>query len=394
MAAAQPKKILYVGNHAGHFITHRIPIFRALQQAGYEVHVALPSHTDQLEKLMTQNIDLVEKINQLGFHYHQITLDRSSVNPLREIQALTSLYNLFRELKPDLVFNATIKPIIYGGIISRLARIPATVNLVSGLGYIFLADGAKGRVLRTFATLAYKAAIGRPNTHTIFQNSDDYQVFIDHNIVTEKTASIVKGSGVNIDEFSFVPEPAGTPVVILTSRLLWDKGIGEYVKASQQLRDEGVEARFLLVGDTDEANPNAIPQDQLQKWNDDGLVEWLGWRQDVPDLLKQSHIVCLPSYYREGIPKSLIEAAACGRPIVTTDSPGCREIVENGKNGFLVKPRDVQDLSDALRKLLTDAELRREMGQNSRTLAETGFSEQAIGARATEICTKLIDNIK
>lgn len=387
-------RILYVGNHAGHFLTHRLPIFRALQQAGYEIHVAVPPQADQLEQLMTDNGNAATMIDKMGFHYHQIVLNRGGMNPLVELRSLVSLFRLYQRLKPDLVFHATIKPIIYGNIIARVVRIPSAVNLISGLGYIFLAAGVKGAVLRFFAKSAYGIAIKRPNAHTIFQNSDDYQIFLTHHIVNAQNASIVKGSGVDMDRFTFAPDPPEPVVTVLSSRMLWDKGISEFVEAATQIKAAGVEGRFILLGDSDNANPNAISRQQLQTWHDSGAVEWLGWRQDVPDILRQSHIVCLPTAYREGIPKALIEAAACGRPIVTTDAPGCREIVKDGENGILVPVRNVPALVDALKTLMSDPGLRQRMGKRSREIVEIDFSEKKIGEQVTTICETLLEKAR
>ena len=392
MHTKQGAKILYVGNHAGHFLTHRLPIFSALQQAGYDIHVAVPAQVDQLQQMMTDNADAAKKVNDLGFHYHPITLNRGGMNPLAELRSLVSLFRLYRSLQPDLVFHATIKPILYGGVVSRLTRVPSVLNLISGLGYIFLAQGAKGVVLRNVAKFAYGIAIKRPHTYTLFQNPDDYNDFLNHHIVRPDTASVVKGSGVDMEEFAYVPEPPEPVTIVLASPQLWDKGIGEFVEAAATLKKAGSTGRFVLLGDSDTANPKAIPRDQLQHWNDEKVVEWWGWRQNVREILQQSHIVCLPSYYGEGIPKALIEGAACGRPIVTTDTPGCREIVQDGENGFLVPVKHAPALVDALKTLIDDPALRQQMGKRGREIVEVDFSQKVIGEQVAAICKSLLEN--
>ena len=234
------------------------------------------------------------------------------------------------------------------------------------------------RLLRWLIKGFYRRALR--GTQVIFQNPDDQELFSRNGLVNRKQVTLIPSSGVDIEKFSPSPEPAGEPLVILPARMLWAKGVNEFVLAAGILRLAGVQARFALIGDTDPGNPEAVPVDQLEKWRKEGIIEWWGWQEDMPMLYRQAHIVCLPSYYREGTPKSLIESAACGRPIVTTDRPGCREVVRHQQNGLLVPVRDSRALAEALKTLIGDAALRKRMGKKGRELAVAEFSlERVIG---------------
>ncbi len=287
--------------------------------------------------------------------------------------SLFALYRLYNSLRPDLVHHVTIKPVLYGGTMARLARVPAVVNVVTGLGYVFISRGLKGWLLRNSVKLVYRLALNHPNSRVVFQNPDDRETFVRNGLVDASAAVLIKGSGVDVNEFSPTPEPLGRPLVLLASRLLWDKGVGEYVEAARRLREEGVKARFVLVGDSDFGNPAMVMKGQLEAWHRSGIVEWWGHRDNMSAVFAQAHVVCLPSY-REGLPKVLIEGAACGRPIVATDVAGCREIVHDEHNGLLVRPRDAVALADALRRLIENPSDRQRMGLRGREIVMTEFS--------------------
>ena len=219
----------------------------------------------------------------------------------------------------------------------------------------------------------------RSRVGLVFQNPDDQALFLDESLVESTSQTLIKGSGVDMERFAILPEPHGTPLVVLPARLLWAKGVGEFVAAGQMLHDEGIDVRFALVGDSDPETAGAVPLSQLETWQRRGEVEWWGWQEDIISVFRQSHIVCLPSYYAEGVPRSLVEAAACSRPIISTDMPGCREIVHHGENGLLVPSKNINALAGAIRMLLLDPDLRQKMGARGREIAETDFSlEQVI----------------
>jgi glycosyltransferase involved in cell wall biosynthesis len=266
-----------------------------------------------------------------------------------------------------------MKPVLYGTLAARLCGVRHIVNALAGMGWI-LASGTRLARIMKWGVLSFFRVI-LPRTSVIVQNRDDAELIRGlgcHQV------HLIRGAGVDVaaSEVSF--EPPGPCVVLLAARMLWDKGVGEYVEAARILRTRGVSVRMLLIGDPDESNPASIPRDALRAWHDSGVIEWLGHRDDVPELLRRSHIVCLPSYYREGIPKFVLEGLAAGLPVVTTDAPGCRETVDDGVNGLLVPPRDALALADALDRLISDAGLRQSMGRASRSLAMSEFSSERI----------------
>lgn len=367
MSDGQGKKLLFLANSAPVFISHRSPVAIAALENGYDVHVAAP-----YEK------QAVAKIRELGFTYHRINLSRRGINPLKELVTLQSIIRLYRVQKPDIVYQATIKPVIYGGIAARIVKIPAVLSAITGLGYIFLKKGPVAFVVRALVSGLYKVALSHPNIKVIFQNPDDRQGFIDTNTVKESNTILIRGSGVDVTQFSVVPEPESQVIQIaLISRMLWDKGIGEFVDAARQLKQTGLPVECVLVGGEDLGNPAHISESKLKEWQAEGVVEWWGHRNDVKDIIQQSHIICLPSY-REGVPRVLIEAAACGRPIVTTNVPGCREIVRDGANGFLVPAKTVDAMYRALATLVNDKALRQKMGHTGRQMVEDEFAVEHV----------------
>ncbi|MBZ0299948.1 MAG: glycosyltransferase family 4 protein [Anaerolineae bacterium] len=382
-------RLLYVGNHAGYFLSHRLPVMRALQAHGYEVHVAVPPHADALEQMITA--DAMTEIQQLGFILHPIPIARGGLQPIHELRSLWRLHRLYRQLQPDLVYHATIKPVLYGGAAARLARVPAVINAMTGLGYAFSGSSIKARLIRSAFSTFYQIVMGHPNAMALFQNQDDQRTLIDAGLVRENRTVVIHGSGVDMNQYCPAPHPAETPVVMLASRMLWDKGIGEFVAAAGCCRQNGIGARFVLVGDTDPDNPAAIPRPQLQAWHDRGEIEWWGWQKDMAATLQQADVFCLPSFYREGIPKALIEAAATGLPIVTTDAPGCREVVRQGENGLLIPVRDRDALADALTQLIQDADQRQQMGRRSREIAIDTFSVETVASQTIGLCETLLN---
>lgn len=370
-------RILYVVNDANFFLSHRLPLALAAQGEGFDVHVATPLSDD------------VEKIRTAGFAFHAIPLTRRGAHMGEELASVIALYSLYRRIKPDLVHLVTIKPVLYGGIAARLASVPAVVSAVTGLGYVFIAQGLKASLLRTAVKGTYRFALGYANGRVIFQNPDDRSSFLMSRLVDARQTVLIKGSGVDMAQFSPAPEPPGAPLVVFAARMLWDKGVGEFVDAARWLCDRGIKARFALVGDTDSGNPAAVPKSQLEGWQQSGVVEWWGQHANMPMIFAKAHIVCLPSY-REGLPKVLIEAAASGLPIVTTDVPGCREIVRHSENGLLVPVRDVVALAETLRRLIEDAELRRRMGAKGREIAVAEFSVERVVRETLDVYWQLL----
>ena len=361
---AQPK-ILFVDNDVNSFYSYRIEMARAARDAGFEVHVASPPGK------------AVEILRNEGFTFNPIPMTRSGLVPWKELGTVVALFRLYRKLRPDLVHHLRLKPVLYGGLAAYGARVPAVVGLLTGLGYTFTAETGKAVAIRKAVSFSCKLAFRRDNQRVIFQNPDDQFVFVKNQILPAHKTVLIKGSGVDVKTYVPTPEPNGTPVVLLASRMLRDKGVVEFVEAARSLRKAGVQAKFVLVGETDRGNPTAISAEQLRQWAQDGDVEWRGQCTDMHDVLAQSHIVCLPSL-REGVPKVLIEAAACGRAIVTTDAPGCREIVRHGINGLLVPVRDSRSLAEALRLLIESPCLRASMGAKGREIVVEEFSVERV----------------
>jgi glycosyltransferase involved in cell wall biosynthesis len=364
-------KVLFFANTDWYLYNFRLALARELVDHGHEVILVSPDGV------------YATRLQAQGFRWVHFPLARRGVNPLVETWTVIRLIRLYRREKPDLVHHFTVKCVVYGSMAAGWLGMRAVVNSVTGLGYVFT-EGKSGRAwLKGLVSLFYRLLLRR--AWVIFQNPEDRDLFLQRGMVVPDRVALVRGSGTDTERFAPRPEAVGDPLVILPARLLWDKGVGEFVAAARILREQGVSARFALVGDTDEGNPAAVPSAQLKQWSDSGVVEWWGWQEDMAQVYPASHIVCLPTYYREGVPKSLVEAAACGRPLVVTDIPGCREVVEDGKNGYLVPPRDPKALAAALRRLIESPSLRAAMGTRSRESVLREFSTGIILSQTLDV---------
>lgn len=372
-------RLLYVLNDSRFFMSHRVGLAQAAQAAGYEVHVATPDEAVRAE------------IEALGFQWHRFGLSRAGLHLFQEIQSIRALTRLYKKVQPDLVHHLTIKPVIYGSIAARLAKVPAVVNAMTGLGYVFTEKTWRARVLRMMIQPLARFALQFNHSRLIFQNPDDEQVFISRGLTRADHCVVIKSSGVDVDEVQMTEEVDAEAVkIIFAGRMLWSKGVADFVGAARRLHRAGCTARFILVGDTDPGNPAAVPQAQLHAWNDEGCVEWWGWREDLIEIYQKAHIACLPSY-REGVPKALLEAGACGRPIVTTDAPGCKETVIEGENGFIVPPGNHIALADKLLLLINDAALRQQMGRASRAFICREFSQAYVAQQTLALYQQQVD---
>jgi glycosyltransferase involved in cell wall biosynthesis len=355
-------RVLIVVNVEWFFLSHRLPIALGLKRAGCEVEVAASVEQDR-----------GADIEAHGFPFTRLTLSRGSTNPLRELVIIWNLYRLYRQKRPDVVHHVAVKPVLYGSLAARLARLPAVVNAVPGLGYLFTGAGVK----RKLATLAYRVCCLSSRNHFIFQNPEDRDGFIAAGIATADQTVLIRGSGVDIEKFRPSPEPDGVPLALMPSRMLWDKGIAELIEAARLLRARGRACRIVLAGAPDLQNPRTVRPEELRGWEREGLVEWWDHQHDMASVFQHSTFVVLPSY-REGVPKALLEACASGRAIVTTDVPGCREVVRHGENGLLVPARDGRALADAMEELASNPARRHQMGQAGRAMALAHFSETAV----------------
>ncbi|MGJ3239411.1 MAG: glycosyltransferase family 4 protein [Anaerolineae bacterium] len=370
-------RILYNVNIPRFFVSHRLPLALSAREAGYEVHIAT-SDADR---------EQIAHITAHDLPFHPLPLAQHGTHPLTELGTLRAMVALYRHLQPDLVHHVSIKPVIYGGIASRLTGTPAVVGAMSGLGRVFSEQDRKSRLLRQVVRPLFKLALAHPNTSMIFQNPDDQRNFINMGLIAQERTVLIQGSGVDVDLFAPQPEREGVPVVLFAGRLMWQKGIREFVESAQALRGQ---ARFVVVGYSEPTSPDAVPEAMLRAWADAGVIEWWGKRDDMPEVFAQSHIVCLPSSYGEGVPKVLIEASACARPIVTTDTPGCREIAHDGENGLLFPAHDVPALISALQRLIDAPDLRRAMGARGREIVCQGFSLADVTAQTLALYRQLL----
>jgi glycosyltransferase involved in cell wall biosynthesis len=352
---------------------------RAAQAAGFDVAVA------------TRVRDHGAKIAGEGFRLIPLqALDRQGRNPKGELKAIAELVAVYRREKPDLVHHVALKPVLYGALAARLAGVKAVVNAMAGLGFVFTARSVKARLLKPIISAAFRFLLRRKGSVLLVQNPDDRAVFVQAGLMPADRIALIPGSGVDISGFTPQPEPAGPPVALFVARLLWDKGLGELVEAARLLKERGVELTIQVAGDRDPANPACVPQETLDGWQAEGVVQFLGRRSDIATLWAGAHMAVLPSY-REGMPKALLEAAASGRPLVSTDVPGCRALVRDGENGLLVAARSAVPLADALQTLAQDATLRQRLGAQARRDAEEIYSEQAVGAAVVALYRRLID---
>lgn len=354
-------RLLYAVNIPRFFVTHRLPLALAARDAGYEVHVA----TSAVDR------ENVARIQAHDLPFHPLPLSQHGTGPLTELRTLLALIALYRRLKPDLVHQVTIKPVLYGGIAAHLTGIPAVVSAMSGLGYVFINQSAKVRLIRALVQPVFRVALAGQQTRMIFQNPDDQQQFVNLNLISAARTVLIRGSGVDTARFQPQPEPDGQPVVLFAGRLMWKKGPGDFVAMAKRLHGQ---ARFVVAGYAESTSPDMVSPQWLSGQAEAGWIEWIGKQDDMPAVFAQSHIVCLPSSYGEGVPKVLIEAAACARAIVTTDTPGCREIVKDGINGRLVPAGDVDALVTAVSSLIADRERRQQMGAAGRKIVLDDFT--------------------
>lgn len=356
------RKLLLFITEDYYVVSHRLPLAVAAQAEGYDVAI------------VTRERNSGDLIRRAGLRVIPFENARGSLNPFADIRTIARLIAVYRRERPAIVHHVAMKPVLYGSVAAKLVPGARVVNAIAGMGWLFTAGEGRARWLQPVVRQALKrlAAAGL----TIVQNQDDAAMLVELGMQASRIR-LIPGVGVDLDLFRPSPPPSGPPTVVMPARLLRDKGVGEFVEAARLLRSRGVDARFVIAGEPDPLNPASVTLADVRAWTSEGLIEHPGFVADMPGLLARSHIVCLPSY-REGLPKSLIEAAAAGRAIVTTDVPGCREAVRDGYNGFLVPPRSATELATALERLIGDPALRDEMGRHGRLVAERRFGQDAI----------------
>lgn len=372
--------VLFVVNDAAFFLSHRLRLALGARKAGYVVKIA------------TMPGPAVQQIKNLGFEHYGIPMSRSGSNPAAELVTLFAILKLLWQVRPDVLHLVTIKPVLYGCLAARLAPVKGVVCAVSGLGFVFMTKGVKAVVLRTFVKNLYRLALRRKRLKVIFQNPDDRDVLLDIKAVAPAQVEMIRGSGVDLSLYEVKPEPADIPVVCFTARLIKDKGIHEFIDAAKMLRRKRVAAYFVVAGDIDPGNPTSVSLSDLEQWRNEGVVDILGYQKDVATLFNNVNLVVLPSY-REGLPKVLVEAAAAGRAVVTTDVPGCRDAIEPDVTGILVPVKNVEMLAGAIERLINDVPLRHAMGRAGRALAEREFDIEMIVQQHMDIYAKVGSSI-
>lgn len=355
-------KIMIAVNSAWNLVNFRSGVIRALVAQGYEVVAVAPED------------DYASQLPELGCRYIPLPMDNKGTHPGRDFLLLARFYRLMRKERPHIFLGYTVKPNIYGSLAAGALGI-GVINNVAGLGTVFSADGWLNKLVRGL----YRVALSGSD-RVFFQNKDDHQLFITGGLVKKSVTDRLPGSGVDLEKFCPVPLPGRSSVrFLLVARLLWDKGVGEFVTAARLLKDRGVNAEFCLLGFLDVQNPTAISRQQVEDWVAEGVIRYLGVSDDVTKEITEADCLVLPSYYREGTPRTLLEAAAMARPIVTTDSVGCRDVVENGVNGYLCAPKDASDLADKMERVAVLSPIERQsMGRSGRKKVECEFDERIV----------------
>ena len=373
--------LLYVVNVAWFFCLHRLHLACAARDAGFTVHVATaPDFAEHVQRIRSE-----------GLRFHPLRLRRGRWSVLEECRLAASLWGLYQRIGPDVVHHVTIKPVLCGTLAARLAAVPAIVNSVSGLGFVFTAADRWARMRRYAVERAYKTLLASAGIRVIFENSDDLQMFVARRIVKAHQALLIRGVGVDLERFRLFPPRTGVPLIVLPARMLWDKGVREFCTAAATIQTGGVAARFALVGGADDENPAAVPESWLHEQHSRGIVEWWGLREDMVEVYAAAHVVCLPSY-REGLPTVLLEGAACGCALVATDVPGCREVVRDGDTGLLVPPHDPMALAAALRTLILDPALRERLSAAAHKRVAEEFSAEHVQQATNELYAHLLES--
>jgi glycosyltransferase involved in cell wall biosynthesis len=375
-------KLLFLITEDWYFWSHRLPIAQAAQNSGFKVVVA------------TRVGDHQKLIEREGFKLIPLKLRRKNNSFFYEIKSIFQIIKIYIQEDPDLVHQVALKPVFYGTLASFFCGHPKTVNALGGLGYIFVSNKLWMAALKNVIIAIFRILFRAADSVTIFQNPEDLNFFVNKRIIDTKSSVLIRGAGVDISYYNITSEPKQSNNVIVASRMLWNKGIGEFFKAAKQLKEQNVRCRMIVIGAPDHENPASIAEDTLWKWNSTGIIEYWGHKNDMQTILSNSNIVVLPTYYGEGLPKILLEAASCGRAIIATDVPGCREIVRHDENGILVPPRDPRALAKAIQYLIENPEIRKKMGQRGRDIVISEFSEEIVVNKTMKLYNTLKYQLK
>ena len=368
-------RIILVANTDWYLYNFRRSLAEYLRANGHEITLVSPDGP------------FVDNIRQSGFRWLKWPVRRNSVGP-GELLSISRLANLYRQERPELVHHFTVKPVLYGSIAARLAEVPRVVNAVTGLGYVFLQNTLKARLIRRVVLMFYHIAFQSSRQAVIFENRYDRQYFEKLHLVSPGGSTLIEGAGVDTDAFTPSPEPDGVPLVVLPARMLWDKGVGIAAEAARQLKKENYPLRMAFVGPTDPGNPTNIPESTLQAWVNEGIIEWWGFQEDMKAVYGKANIVILPSF-GEGIPTVLLEAGASGRAIIASDVPGCRDVVQDGETGLLIPPDNPGMLVKALYQLASDPGLRAKFSAAGRARVVSRFSKETINRQTMAVYASL-----
>ena len=361
-------KVAFIVNDTDFFLSHRISLAKVCQDS-FDTVVIVPKSPKN------------QQIRDQGFRVVEYPLQKTGTNPLGELFSIYRIFRILRKEKPQLVHNFTIKPALYGSLASRWAGVPRIIVTITGLGYVYVSDSAKSKMIKPFVDMMYRWAMQTPKVRVIFQNPDDQGLFTEKEFVPKYRTTIIPGSGV--DPQSFYPKPKNNHhdkfTILVPCRMLWDKGVADIVEAFESL-NLGERYQLLLAGKTIPGNPASIPEKDLKAWESKGNVRWLGFVSDMNSLFNDADIVCLPSY-REGLPLALLEASLCEKPILTTDVPGCNYLIENEHNGLVVPAKQPQALAKALKRLIDDDSLRLRLAKTARERTLERFTADSINSQ-------------
>ncbi len=375
-------KIILTANTDWFLYNFRYALIHDLQEKGYEVVLVTPPGKFH------------QRFLHDGFTWIPWKLQRRSVKPWVEVSAFFRLAQVYRHERPDIIHHHTIKPVLYGSLAARLRSTPAIVNSISGRGYVFAGHDFQSRLIQKIIRPFYRVALRKASSIVIFENQADLDFFIESGLVSPQQACLIEGVGADPERYSPIPEPAEGPVIIImAARTLWDKGVGVFVEAAQILMQQ-LQVRMVLVGEPDPGNPKSLKEQALKEWHRQGIIEWWGWQQDMERIFQHCHIVALPTMYGEGVPRALIEGAACGRPLVATDVPGCRSVVKHEYNGLLIPPNDANALAEVLERLVQDPALRIRMGAAGRQIVLEKFTHTQINQQTLQVYQHLLDPLK
>lgn len=361
-----------------YFWSHRRLLALAALDKSYDVYV------------LTQVNDHAKRIRELGFELIPITIERHGKSVIRELKLLYDIIKIYQRIKPDIAHHIAMKPVLYGTLATLFTKSTKVVNTLAGLGYIFASKRFSDKIIASLLIHFFKCLFMLRPVQLIVQNSDDASFLMSKNVCKDKRLTLIRGSGVDLKEYAQSGAADEVPTILFASRLLWQKGLADFVAAAALLRERYPYVRFVIVGEPDEHNSNSVPVKTLKAWVQSGSVEWWGYQSNMPKILSRVKMVVLPSVYGEGVPKILIEAAACGKPVIATDMPGCREIVIHNHNGYLVEAHDPAAIAERISALLDDDGLCQQMGERGRRLVAAEFSIDRVNSETLSLYAKLL----